>query len=70
METILEQSKNIVDKLEYKELKKLSNFVNEKLLEYKQNQILKDTEIAIQDYKNGKYRSSSVEELISELEKL
>lgn len=70
METTLEQSKNIVEKLEYKELKKLSNFVNAKLIEYKQNQILKDAEISIQDYKNGKYRSSSVEELLKKLDSL
>lgn len=67
METTLKNSRDLIDKLNYKELISLRKVLEEKIIEFKREQILRDAEISIEEYKNGKIKALNYDELIEEL---
>jgi hypothetical protein len=69
MQNVIENSKIFVEKLTYKELVSLKDIVEQKIIEYKREQILKDANDSINEYNNNKLIVSEYDELIEELNK-
>lgn len=67
MQNIIDNSKNFVEKLTYKELVSLKNIVEKRIIEYKREQILLDANDSINDYNNNKLKALDFDEVIEEL---
>ncbi len=67
MQSVIEYTKNNIDKLTYNELISIHELIEYKIKEFKKEQIVKDAEVSIENYKNNKLKALEYDELIQEL---